>query len=93
MTNPYDPKPDSKDQNPANHPDKEDGEKPRLSLDDLVSRDAKAFVPFDQNQAAAQKLPGSDLNKLIGKGLTPELGRELSGQKASPNLKWQSIIF
>ncbi|MBS1955526.1 MAG: bifunctional hydroxymethylpyrimidine kinase/phosphomethylpyrimidine kinase [Cyanobacteria bacterium SZAS-4] len=86
MTNPYDPKPDSTDQNQPTQPEKEGGEKQRLSLDDLVSREAKALVTFEQSQAAQQKLPGNDLNKYIGKGLTPELGRELSGQKASPSL-------
>ena len=72
MTNPYDPKPDSKDQNLPKQPEKEESEKHPLSLDDLVSRDAKSFVTFDQNQAAKQKLPGSDLNK-FSKGLTLSL--------------------
>lgn len=93
MTNPYDPKPDSTDQNQPTQPEKEGGEKQRLSLDDLVSRDAKALVTFEQNQAAQQRLPGSDLNKYISKGLTPELGRELSGQKASPSLGEQPREF
>lgn len=93
MTNPYDPKPDSKDQNQPTQPEKDDGEKQRISLDDLVSRDAKAIVTFEQTQAAQQKLPGNDLNKYISKGLTPELGRELSGQKASPSLGEQPREF
>lgn len=93
MTNPYDPKPDSTDQNQPTQPETEGGEKQRLSLDDLVSRDAKALVTFEQNQAAQQRLPGSDLNKYISKGLTPELGRELSGQKASPSLGEQPREF
>lgn len=93
MTNPYDPKPDSTDQNQPTQPEKEGGEKQRLSLDDLVSRDAKALVTFEQNQAAQQRLPGSDLNKYISKGLTPELGRELSGQKPSPTLGEQPREF
>jgi D-glycero-beta-D-manno-heptose-7-phosphate kinase len=93
VTNPpFDPKSDSKDQNLPKNPESEGGEKQRISLDDLVSRDSKALVTFDQNQAT-QKLPGSDLNKYMSKGLTPELGRELSGQKASPSLSEQPREF
>ncbi len=105
MTNPYDPKPDSKDQNLPNQPEQEAAEKQRLSLDDLVSREAKSFVPFDQNQSAQPKLPGSDLSKssslqqrlssdkYISKGLTPELGRELSGQSPKQSLSDQPREF
>jgi D-glycero-beta-D-manno-heptose-7-phosphate kinase len=93
VTNPpFNPNPDSKDQNLPKNPETEGGEKQRISLDDLVSRDSKSLVTFDQNQAK-QKLPGSDLNKYISKGLTPELGRELSGQKATPSLSEQPREF
>ncbi len=93
MTNPYDKESDSKDQSLPKRPENERGDKPQLSLDDLVSRDAKAFVTFDQNQSNKSRLPGSDINRYIGKGLTPELGRELSGQKASPSLSEQPREF
>ncbi len=93
MTNPYDPETDSKDQKLPKQLESEGNESHRLSLDDLVSRDAKAFVGFEQNQATREKLPGGDLNRYIGKGLTPELGRELSGQKASPPLSEQPREF
>lgn len=86
MTNPYDQKPDSKGEKPVDQPKPESDDSKRLSLDDLVSRDAKSYVAFTQDQGAKQKLPGSDLNRYISKGLTADLSRELSGQKANPPL-------
>jgi D-glycero-beta-D-manno-heptose-7-phosphate kinase len=94
MTNPYDPESESKDQKLPKQLEGESSESHKLSLDDLVSRDTKAFSSFEQNPPQREsKLSGSDLNKNIGKGLTPELGRELSGQKASTPLSEQPREF
>ncbi|MFN8551396.1 MAG: bifunctional ADP-heptose synthase [Candidatus Obscuribacterales bacterium] len=92
MTNPYDSESDSKDQKLTQKAEGESSETQRLSLDDLVSRESKAFA-IDQGQVGKARLPGSDLNKFISKGLTPELGRELSGQKANPSLSEQPREF
>lgn len=93
MTNPHDPKPNEKNSTQqsesAQQADSAPSEKPRLSLDDLVSRESKTIVSFDARGQNKNKLPGQDLNRYLGKGLTPELGRELSGKSATPSLSEQ----
>jgi len=89
VTNPYDKKdPDSDDKSKELKPDGEKDSSQKLSLDDFVTREAKAFLPLGQKQPGEQKLPGSDANTgSMTKGYTTELGRLLSGQPAAKLLQ------
>lgn len=88
MTNSNDPKPEQQEKKVTDQPRVDTEKQHDLSLDDLVSRADKALPHFNDSTDTS-KLPSLDLTKYVGKGLTPELGRELSGKSAKPSLTEQ----